>query len=322
MAEFSIIERFCSNLGVQHGDTNLTIGDDAAVITVPKGMELAISADTMVEGVHFFPNMDPALLAHKILAVNLSDMAAMGAEPKWATLALTLPQIDEAWLSDFSSSINRVATAYNVQIIGGDTTQGPLNLCLNIMGVLPAGQRLTRAGANLNDELYVSNNLGDAALALAGIKGELEITDDELTSLKIALETPVPQVTLGQSLLKVATSCLDVSDGLLADLAHIAKQSDVSFEVDVEKLPLSQEYQKYVAQGGDFDLALTGGDDYQLAFTVSPESQADIQQLSTKLNTPLTKIGKVVEAKSDSIVAFLDGKPYAVKREGYEHFSS
>ena len=322
MAEFSIIERFCKNLGASHSETRLAVGDDAAVIAIPEGMELAISADTMVEGVHFFTDTDPALLAHKILAVNLSDMAAMGAEPKWATLALTLPELNEQWIKRFSDSLNNFARAYGVQIIGGDTTQGPLNLCINIMGLLPKGKSLTRAKAKVGDDLYVSNHLGDAALALNCLDQGLQFTGMDLKRLRKSLDTPIPQVDLGQNLLDVASACLDISDGLITDLGHIAKQSRVSFEIDIEQLPLSDQYHQYVSDGGNVDLALSGGDDYQLAFTASPNSHEQINVLSETLDTRLSRIGRVVDENDNAVSLFADGRPYTLKnKSGYEHFN-
>ena len=323
MAEFSIIERFCTNIGVDHAHTKLAVGDDAAIVAIPAGMELAISADTMVEGTHFLPDTDPALLAHKILTVNLSDMAAMGAKPKWATLALTLPSLDEQWLAEFSKALNNLAETYNVQIIGGDTTQGPLNLCMNIMGLLPKGQNLSRSGAGLGDDLYVSNTLGDAALALSCIIGDTAPGGLDLEKLRIALDTPSPQVSLGQALLEIASACLDISDGLIADIGHIAKQSKVSFEIDTNQIPLSAEYQDYLKRGGNLDLALSGGDDYQLAFTAKPIHRAQIKQLSEELGIALSIIGKVVEANATSVKLLSDNQPYALgSKFGYEHFKS
>ena len=322
MTEFSIIERFCTNLGSTHGQTRLSVGDDAAVIAVPPGMELAISADTMVESVHFFPEINPALLGHKLLAVNLSDMAAMGAEPKWATLALTLPSVNEQWLGAFSSAVNNMASNYNVQIIGGDTTQGPLNLCINIIGLLPKGKALTRAGASSGDDLYVSNTLGDAALALGCINGDVQHNDLNLEQLRIAFDAPVPQVALGLGLLNIASACLDISDGLIADLGHIAKQSEVSFEIDIDQIPLSLEYQDYIVKGGNVDLALSGGDDYQLAFTSSSDHRAEIQKLSQELNIAITNIGRVVKVNNKAVALFSDDEPYVLKnKSGYEHFN-
>lgn len=321
MAEFSIIEKYCRDIGVQHKSTKLNIGDDAAIIAIPSDMELAISVDTMVEGVHFYSGTDPAFIAHKLAAVNLSDMAAMGAKPKWATLTLTLPNQDETWLATFSSSLDAISKQYDVQLIGGDTSQGPLNLSLQIMGLLPKGKALTRDNARVGNDVYVSSTLGDAALALQCIEGSIKYRGQDLDRLRNALERPEPQVQLGLGLLNIARSCIDLSDGLVADLSHLAKLSEVSIELDVERLPLSPEYQRYVTFGGNIDLALTGGDDYQLAFTATPARRGELIELSKSVGVPITKIGSVVDAQNEVIKLMQGGNTYQIKNQsGYEHF--
>ena len=252
MAEFSLIERFCKGIGANHASTTLSVGDDAAVISIPPSMELAISVDTMVAGVHFYEDAAPEYIAHKLLAVNLSDMAAMGAEPKWATMTLTTPEINDQWLEAFSNSLNSLASQYGVQLIGGDTTQGQLNLSIQIMGLLPQSKALTRSSAQIGDDVYVSNTIGDAALALRCIEGQKSGVPDQsleglLSSpLRKFLEQPEPQIVLGLNLLGLANSCIDISDGLVADLSHIAEQSNVSIELNVDLLPLSPHYNKYL----------------------------------------------------------------------------
>ena len=321
MAEFSIIERYCQGIGAQHSTTKIAVGDDAAVVSVPNGMELAVSLDTMVEGVHFYPNTPAELIADKLLAVNLSDMAAMGAEPRWATLGLTVPTVDEDWFSRFSSRLNQSAEQFNVQLIGGDTTQGPLTLSLNIMGLLPKGKGLTRAGAKPEDDIYVSNRIGDAALALQCLESNVDSHGLNLETIKTALDLPEPQIKLGQSLLEIASACLDLSDGLVADLGHIAEQSKVSLDINIEQIPLSAEYQQYIKQGGSVDIALTGGDDYQLAFTAEQSHREAIEKLSKQLDTPLTRIGKVTEQAEEKVNLFSNSKPYQLTNNlGYEHF--
>jgi thiamine-monophosphate kinase len=320
MAEFSIIEEFCQGIGPNHPETKLGVGDDAAVVDVPKGMELAISVDTMVSGVHFFPDVDPAKLAHKILAVNLSDMAAMGATPKWATMALSIPEFDNFWLKTFTDSLKRVANRFDVQIIGGDTTQGPLNLSITIMGLLPQSKRLCRSGAQPSDDVYVSHTLGDAALGLAVLNGEVKLGMAEQTHVLEALETPEPRVKLGGALLSVASACLDVSDGLIGDLNHIAQQSKVSIDIDSNLVPLSDVYRSYLKTGGKLDLALSGGDDYELVFTAGPEYRETIEDIAIKFGIALTKVGKVVERSLESVKVSNNGTRYTVT-DGYQHFS-
>ncbi len=320
MAEFSIIEEFCHGIGPDHTETKLSVGDDAAIVAVPDGMELAISVDTMVSGVHFFPDVSPAKLAHKILAVNLSDMAAMGAEPKWATLALSISTFNNSWLTAFSSALRATAQRYNIQIIGGDTTQGPLNLSITIMGLLPTSKRLDRASAEIGNDVYVSNYLGDAALGLAALQGRVQLQSSHRDQVISALETPEPRVSLGQSLLSVANSCLDISDGLVGDLSHICKKSDVSIKVDAEKVPLSDAYKSFIENGGSLDLALNGGDDYELAFTVNPSRRQQIEALSNKLDISLTRIGQVIPKGDEAVTVNLNGVKYPITNS-YEHFS-
>ena len=320
MAEFSIIEAFCHGIGPDHVETQLSVGDDAAVVAVPNGFELAVSVDTMVSGVHFYPDVDAAKLAHKILAVNLSDMAAMGAEPKWATMALTVPELDNNWFSQFSTSLRQIANRFGVQIIGGDTTQGPLNLSMTIMGLLPISQRLCRSGAVIGDDVYVSHYLGDAALGLALLQGETVLCEADRKHTVAALELPEPRVELGRALLGVAHSCLDISDGLVGDLGHLCERSNVSIEVDAALLPLSESYRAYVANGGNLDLALNGGDDYELAFTASPDQQQRMAAISKVNDILLTRIGTVVEPRDSRVAVSLDGLNYR-PANSFEHFS-
>ncbi len=320
MAEFSIIEEFCHGIGPNHEETKLSIGDDAAVVSVPAGKELAISVDTMVSGVHFFPDVSPTKLAHKILAVNLSDMAAMGAEAKWATVALSISSLNSDWLDAFSRALRVLAERHNVQVIGGDTTQGPLNLSITIMGLLPEEKRLCRSSANVGDDVYVSHFLGDAALGLAVLQKGLKLDQSAQDYVIAALETPEPRTELGRALLDIASSCMDISDGLVGDLGHICEQSNVSIGIDVERIPLSSVYQAYMTAGGSYDLALNGGDDYELAFTANPKQRSRLAVLSETLDISLTRIGKVLPKCQDSVIVMLNGVKYPIS-SSYEHFS-
>ena len=322
MTEFTLIDRYCQNIGRVHSDTRIGVGDDAAVISVPNDKELVISVDTMVEGVHFFTEVTPANLAHKLLAVNLSDMAAMGAVPRWATLALTLPSEDSQWLAAFSESLNLCAEQYGVQLIGGDTTQGSLTLSLQIMGLVPQGQALTRAAAKPGDDVYITNNVGDAALALALLKKQIQVEGIDQSALLKALELPEPQLDMGQALLPFACACIDVSDGLVADLSHIADRSEVSINLDVTQIPISKNYQAYVAQGGNLALALSGGDDYQLAFTAAAEHAVAINSVAQSLNVDVSKIGQVVNRMQQPLNLHADGDDYILDNvTGYQHFN-
>jgi thiamine-monophosphate kinase len=325
LAEFSLIERYCQDIGTSHSLTQIGVGDDAAVIRIPLGKELVVSVDSMVESVHFFANTDPKLIAHKLVAVNLSDMAAMGAQPKWATLALTIPAIDEKWLSAFSNSLNKIAKEYELQLIGGDTTQGPLTLSMQIMGLVSQGTALTRSKSSAGDDVYVSGNIGDAGLALAALEGRVELADEALAELKRSLDTPTPQVALGLSLSGLASACIDVSDGLLADLGHIATSSKVGIQLDVDEIPLSKLFLEIHPGSEGLDLALTGGDDYQLAFTANPVYRDKLSQISTQLGIRISRIGSVIKAQEPN-EARLDllyhGEPYVLKRDtGFQHFS-
>lgn len=320
MAEFSIIEEFCHGIGPDHAETKLSVGDDAAIVAVPDTMELAISVDTMVSGVHFFPDVSPAKLAHKILAVNLSDMAAMGAEPKWATMALSISRFDNDWLKAFSKALKNTASRFNIQIIGGDTTQGPLNLSITIMGLLPKSKGLRRSGAADGDDVYVSHYLGDAALGLAVLQGKVQLNEPHRDLAIASLEMPEPRVTLGQALLEVATSCLDISDGLVGDLGHICKQSDVSIKINAESIPLSSAYQSFVAGGGNLDLALNGGDDYELAFTANASQRQKIMSIAAEQEVLLTRVGSVVAKCDEAVEVSLNGAKYSLAKS-YEHFS-
>ena len=320
MAEFSFIERYCLELGTKHSDTLLSIGDDAAIVSVPDGFELAVSVDTMIEGTHFFKGLAPELLAHKILAVNLSDMAAMGARPKWATLAISLPELDHSWVEPFTTTLGKVAKNYGVQVIGGDTTEGPRVLSLTIMGLLPKGMGMKRSGAKVGDKLYCSGAIGDAALALTRLLGEQDVPDDIFKDVLPALHMPTPQVALGQRLLGHASACLDLSDGLVGDSKHIAKFSNVSVEVDVEKLPLSDAYQRYMARGGFVRYAVAGGDDYQLLFTANEDKAAILDNIANDLGVPITEIGRVVKRTDQDVVLLEDGKPAVMKLKAFQHF--
>lgn len=325
MAEFSLIERYCQDIGTSHSSTQISVGDDAAVVRIPPGRELVISVDTMVEAVHFFSNTDPKLIAHKLVAVNLSDMAAMGAQPKWATLALTIPAIDEKWLSAFSSSLNNIAKAYSLQLIGGDTTRGPLTLSMQIMGLVDQGQALTRSKSNYGDDVYVSGTIGNAGLALAALDGRVELADDVLTELRLSLDTPTPQVELGLSLSGLANACIDVSDGLLADLGHIATSSKVGIQLDIDKIPLSKRFLEVYPNGEGLDLALTGGDDYQLVFTAKQIYRDKLSEIAEQLDIRISRIGSVIESRAANegrVELFYHGQRYELKRDtGFQHFS-
>src|SRR5665811_1401936 len=236
MSKFDLIKRYFTRATP---GTLLGVGDDAALLQVSEGNVLAVSSDMLVSGTHFFPDADPFLLGHKTLAVNLSDMAAMGALPRWATLAIALPDANEAWLERFSAGFFELAQEHGVELVGGDTTRGPLNLCVTIMGEVPARQALRRNGAQVGDEVWVSGTLGDAALALAHLQGRIMLSAAEYTACAPALHQPQPRIALGLALRGIANSAIDISDGLLADLGHILDASRLAARLDFSALPIS-----------------------------------------------------------------------------------
>ena len=316
MSEFSLIKRYFTRATP---GAILGVGDDAAMVQVGNGMELAISTDMLVSGTHFFADADPYMLGHKALAVNISDMAAMGAQPRWATLALSLPNEDEKWLAQFSAGFFSLADQFNVELIGGDTTRGPLNLCITILGEVPQGKALRRDGAQVGDEIWVSGSIGDAALVLAYMQGKLQLSEAVIKAAAPALHQPQPRVSLGLALRGLAQSAIDISDGLLADLGHILERSKVGAELQFASLPASLHLQPYLAAAAGRQCLLAGGDDYELCFTASASRHAEIMQLATQLALPLTNIGKVIAGRG-CIVKAADGSVMQIEEKGYEHF--
>jgi len=313
LAEFDLIRQFFTR---PTPSSVLGVGDDAALLQVNAGMELVVSSDMLVSGTHFFADTDPYLLGRKALAVNLSDMAAMGAMPRWATLALSLPSVNETWLEKFSAGFFALAQQYQVDLVGGDTTRGPLNLCVTIMGEVPVQQALRRDGAQIDDDIWVSGTLGDAALALKHLQGKVQLSEDDFAVCAKALHQPQPQVELGLALRGIANSAIDVSDGLLADLRHILQRSGVGAEIEFGTLPVSA-----VLRGTKLfqQCALSGGDDYELCFTAPVAHRAEVERITAQLNVPLTRIGKVVVGQG-CIVHDASGEPIQLKSNGYEHF--
>ncbi len=322
-SEFDLIKRYFTRATPS---AVLGVGDDAALLRVGSGMELAVSTDMLVGGTHFFPDADPFLLGHKTLAVNLSDMAAMGAQPRWALLSLSFPQADEAWLEKFSVGFFALADVHKVELVGGDTTRGPLNLCVTIMGEVPQGASLRRAGAQVGDEVWVSGRLGDAALALAHLQGRVQLAAAEFAACALALQQPAPRVALGLALRGVAHSAIDVSDGLLADLGHILECSGVGAEIQFDALPVSDVLRSLslsAGEGGVLSLVqhciLAGGDDYELCFTASVAQHAEVKKIATHLNLPLTRIGVIVAGQGCTVQA-TDGSVINIVEAGYDHF--
>jgi thiamine-monophosphate kinase len=291
-------------------------------------MELAISTDMLVSGRHFFEDVDPYKLGHKSLAVNLSDMAAMGARPRWATLSLALPesmvQKGESWPRAFADGFFALAHAHRVDLIGGDTTSGPLNICVTIIGEAPEGKALRRSGARPGDDIWVSGCLGDAALALAYRKKKIMLEAGgveaaEVEVLMAALEMPTPRVKLGQRLIGLAHSAIDISDGLLADLGHILERSKVAAVVRIDQIRRSAVMEKYFSHPLAIECLLAGGDDYELCFTVPSSERTKVELLSREEGIPLTCIGSIKEGEG-LVVLDSSGRTVSTEVKGYDHF--
>ncbi|GAB4261526.1 MAG: thiamine-phosphate kinase [Methylomicrobium sp.] len=309
-AEFDLIERFFANRKAFRSETELGVGDDCALLNVPPGYRLAISTDTMVENVHFFAGTEPLDLGYKLLAVNLSDLAAMGAEPIAATLAMTLPSADEAWLDRFATGFFELARCYRVDLIGGDTTSGPLTLTVQVFGLVPNESPLLRSGARAGDGIYVTGQLGDAGLGLKIVQGYRGSYDD--SALK-RFNRPLPRVEQARALRGIANSCIDVSDGLAQDLSHILRQSGVGACLDWQALPLSDAVREYIETTGDWLLPLAAGDDYELCFTVPADKESLLD------GHEFTRIGIVESLPGTRINRF--GITESLKVHGFEHFS-
>lgn len=318
--EFNLIQQYFTR-PAHH--TNLGVGDDAALISLSSGLELAISADMLVAGTHFFPDADAYSIGWKSLAVNVSDMAAMGAKPKWATLAIALPEINHAWLAEFSRGLFACAEAFNIDLIGGDTTRGPLTISVQIMGEVPAGQAIRRSGAKIDDDIWVSGNLGSAAAALAHLQNKVLIADCDLQMSLAALHTPQPRVALGLALRTIANSCIDISDGLLADLGHILEASHLNARINLAWIPCLDVIHHHLQQPAFQQYLLAGGDDYELCFTTAKSNREKIVQLSHTLDLPLTRIGEICQQsleKQAPIIVEYQQQTIHIAKKGFDHF--
>jgi thiamine-monophosphate kinase len=306
MGEFDLIECFfkaparAMQQQANHPAIQVGIGDDCALLQPATGMQLAISSDMLLEGRHFFADVDPYKLGHKALAVNLSDLAACGAKPLAFTLALALPKADAAWLEPFSRGLLALAAQHNCHLIGGDTTQGPLNICITVFGEVPKQQALLRSGAKAGDDIYVSGTVGDARLALEHFRGNVALPDDLFAQARTRMETPTPRVALGMALRGVASSAIDISDGLLGDLGHILKQSAIGAIIDtsiainliaIKAINTPAKCQFTIQK--QLEYALAGGDDYELAFTAPVAMREAVQAASAVSATKVTRIGKI-----------------------------
>lgn len=323
MGEFDLIARYFTR---PVRKAALGVGDDCALLAPAPGMQLAVSSDMLVEGRHFFADVDPEALGHKALAVNLSDLAACGAKPLAFTLALSLPRVDEAWLAGFSRGLLALADAHGCELVGGDTTQGPLNICITVFGEVPTGQALLRSGARPGDDIYVSGTLGDARLALEALLGHIALPTEVLARARQRLERPTPRVALGLALRGVASSAMDVSDGLLGDLSHILKASGVGARIDTSlTTDLIAEKARFTSAPGVFDAkllhqcTLAGGDDYELAFTAPPARRDAVAAASQASGTPVTRIGTVLAEPGLQLVDAL-GHVVENRYASFDHF--
>ncbi|CAN5341671.1 thiamine-phosphate kinase [soil metagenome] len=299
--------------GVQLG-----IGDDCALLRLGRGMQLATSCDMLVEGRHFLSTVKPEYLGHKALAVNLSDLAACGARPLAFTLALSMPRADEEFLAGFARGMFELADAHGCELMGGDTTQGPLNICITVMGEVPAGAALLRSGARVGDLIYVSGMVGDARLALEAFRGTRSLSGDTFDRVRVAMEQPQPRVALGIALRGIATSAIDVSDGLLGDLAHVLSRSEVGARIDVDALPRSADM---AAQPGALQrlCTLSGGDDYELIFTAAPRDADAVQRAAQSAGVAVTRIGQIEAEPGVRLVDARD-EPIADRFASFDHF--
>lgn len=313
--EFDLIDRIVARI-VTRDDVVLGIGDDAALLQPPAGMQLVVAMDTLNAGIHFPPDTAPADIGWKALAVNLSDLAAMGATPAWCTLSLSLPEPDAAWVDAFLDGFDALARQHAVALVGGDTTRGPLSVCVTAFGVVAPGRALRRDAARVGDDIWVSGTPGDAAAALA----QWSAGGARDPVLRDRLDRPTPRVALGLRLAGLAHAVIDISDGLLADLAHVCRASGVRAEVDVDALPVSDALGE-VAPDPDTRRALqaSGGDDYELCFT-APVAQRDaIAAAALDASASVTRIGRIVEGQG--VLATADGAPWTPVRAGWDHFA-
>ncbi len=302
LGEFELIQRFFKTrsdamLSLEKQSIALGIGDDCALLAPNLGEEIAITSDMLVEGRHFFAHANPAWLGQKALAVNLSDLAAMGAKPLGFTLAIALPQVNSSWLEAFSKGLFAMAQQYSCPLIGGDTTAGPLNICITAFGSIPYGKAIKRSGALAGDDIWVSGLLGDARLTLAALRHELHLIPTDLQTIEARMHQPTPRIQLGIALREIATAALDISDGLLGDLKHILNQSEVDAEIFLERIPKSATLQNQ-SKTIQNQFAACGGDDYEICFTAPPDKRNAIQEISQNLSLALTQIGSIKNMQS------------------------
>jgi thiamine-monophosphate kinase len=321
LTEFELIEKYFSSHKNARSDVIVSIGDDAAIVHVPPEKELVVSTDTLIEGVHFPIETSPEDIGYKALAVNLSDFSAMGAEPAWLTLALTLPRADDEWLKRFSQGLFELIEKYSLQLIGGDTTRGPLSITIQLMGFVSPGRALRREGAMPGDIIYVTGTLGDAGLALLDKNQPMNLNATQRIELNNRLQRPTPRLEIAKQLQGFASSAIDLSDGLGGDLQHILNRSHVGATVYVEKLPRSKTLLELVSTHESIRLALSAGDDYELCFTAPEKASEEILAISKHCSVNCVAIGNIEQEPGLRWIN-ADGKPYILTSQSYQHFST
>ena len=309
MNEFDLIRKYFT-WPIKDPSVALGVGDDAALFSLEQGYQLVTTTDTLIEGVHFSASTPAKDIAHKSLAVNLSDIAAMGAKAKYFTLAISLPKIDQSWLKEFSDSLKQLSERYEVSLIGGDTTRGSLNITITMIGIVESSKALTRSGARPGDGVYVSGRIGDAGFCFWKLSNGLVSSNQELKRLNC----PTPRIELGLALQNLASACIDISDGLEQDLSHILKASSVGAVIEVKKIPVSEALHVHVKDTNDWSIPLCGGDDYELCFTIPEGKEEALKIVSESCNVNITRIGIVSESLGLQIEGF-DGP-----RKSYQHF--
>ena len=318
-SEFTLIRRYFARQALDRSDVVLGIGDDAALLSPAPDQELVVTVDMLIAGRHFFADAEPDGVGHKALAVNLSDLAAMGAEPVWFTLAIALPEPDQDWLSGFCRGLFALAQRFRIQLVGGDTTRGPLNVAIQAHGVVPRGQALRRDGARPGDLLFVTGTPGDAGLALAGALGWVAIPVQHRETLQARLQRPEPRLAQGISLRRLASAAIDISDGLAQDLGHILERSGVGACLEVDQLPRSAALAACLPEANAIATQLSSGDDYELCFTVPPEQLNRVLALAATWDCLCTRIG-VIETEPGLRCRRRDGSTYLLEKAGYDHF--
>jgi len=329
MGEFDLIARYFKRPTQR---AVLGVGDDCALLAPTPGMHMAMSSDMLVEGRHFLSTVEPASLGHKALAVNLSDLAACGAEPTAFTLALSLPRIDEVWLDGFSTGLLQLANDHGCELVGGDTTQGPLNICITAFGEVPPGDALLRQNAQIGDDIYVSGTVGDARLALEVFRGTQSLDAKSFEAVRTRMEMPTPRIALGIALRAIANAAIDVSDGLLGDLGHILQRSQVGAQIDTTWLQYSNTFGEDAQAAGissvlaqlpwnkRIEFALAGGDDYELCFTAPVHQREMVHAAAWESNTPVTRIGRITETQG-LVVLDPEGQPITRRFASFDHFA-